>query len=367
MFLKRRIDSSDVSVVVQGSISDYTRHCLNSIRKFLPRSEIILSTWTNSNVSGLSYDVLVQNIDPKATIFSAYNKYNNLNRILVSSRAGVNAATRKYTLLLRNDLVLKNDNILKIKDVFTKRDKTCSLFHNRIFAYEIFSIKSEIANGYLQKSIFHISDWCRFGLTEDLRELFNIPNVKEPEFSQYMKCHKVDRSTDIFTSRTWKMSPEQYIISENAKKVFHKLKVHSYLDTRPEVLEASEKFIINNFIVKSIPEWGIKIMKDDYKNKRIFSFDYCLEGAYLGKNQFIDYKKYIDPKFVLPFKYTYKDVLKIEKDSVHFRKHLHSAYFPVRTILRYIGEILSVVFYTVKIVLKSIYYGTKCIIRRITK
>ena len=40
------IDKKDISVVVQGAIDkEWTPLCLKSIRKYLPESEIILSTW----------------------------------------------------------------------------------------------------------------------------------------------------------------------------------------------------------------------------------------------------------------------------------------------------------------------------------
>ncbi|TXJ44182.1 hypothetical protein EPJ70_08075 [Brachyspira aalborgi] len=61
------IDTKDISVVVQGAIDKgYTPLCLKSIRKYLPESEIILSTWEGSDVENLDYDVLVLNKDHEA-------------------------------------------------------------------------------------------------------------------------------------------------------------------------------------------------------------------------------------------------------------------------------------------------------------
>lgn len=48
------IDSADISVVVQGPVNyEQTKECLKSIRKFLPKSEIILSTWVHKFFSWL--------------------------------------------------------------------------------------------------------------------------------------------------------------------------------------------------------------------------------------------------------------------------------------------------------------------------
>lgn len=61
------IDTKDISVVVQGAIDKgYTPLCLKSIRKYLSESEIILSTWEESDVENLGYDVLVLNKDHEA-------------------------------------------------------------------------------------------------------------------------------------------------------------------------------------------------------------------------------------------------------------------------------------------------------------
>ena len=47
------INSKDISVVVQGAIDkENTPKCLESIRKYLPDAEIILSTWEGSEVEG---------------------------------------------------------------------------------------------------------------------------------------------------------------------------------------------------------------------------------------------------------------------------------------------------------------------------
>ena len=57
------INSIDISVVVQGAIDkENTPKCLKSIREFLPNAKIILSTWKNSNVENLDYDMLVEKI-----------------------------------------------------------------------------------------------------------------------------------------------------------------------------------------------------------------------------------------------------------------------------------------------------------------
>ena len=92
-----KIKSQDISVVVQGNVDKVTVDTLQSVRRFLPKAEIILSTWKAAAYEGLDYDKLVLSKDPGAVTFDIrLNKLNNINRIIVSSKAGVRHAKRKY-------------------------------------------------------------------------------------------------------------------------------------------------------------------------------------------------------------------------------------------------------------------------------
>jgi len=293
------IDSKELSVVVQGAVNDDTIKLLKSIRKFLPKSEVILSTWKGSNIDkfGGLYDILVLSDDPGAVVFDDLeNKTNSLNRILISSQNGIARASRKYILRLRSDLVLKNNNVLKLIDDFNIRNKDYSLFKQRILAYENFSIKYGMKNKIKQIMLFHISDWCYLGLKEDLEELFNISLVAEPEFSRYFDTH-IKKCSDIFPERQWKMSPEQYFTSSNAKKVCKELSFRDYLDVNDENVNISETFIINNFRVFSPKEWGIVSLKKQYKHVNMICrtpFSY-----YSRFEQLKDYKKFCHPNIVI--------------------------------------------------------------------
>lgn len=288
------MEFSQISVVVQGALSQETIEVLTSIRKHLPQAEIIISTWEGTDVNAIAglYDQLVLSKDPGAIIFDDKDKKtNSINRILVSSQNGINAATRKYVLRLRSDLELKNSNVLKLIDNFGVRNPASALFKQRIFAYEVFSIKYDVKKETKQKMLFHISDWCYLGLKEDLQTLFDVPVVKEPDFSRYFDTHKKP-TDDIHTTKFWKMSPEQYITSMNAKKVFKDFNFEHYLDVTDENIRISEDFIINNFRVFSQKEWGISSLKLRYKYVKMFVHS---PNLYYSKNEsLIDYKKYCD-------------------------------------------------------------------------
>lgn len=344
--MKNRINSIDISVIIQGSCMPIvTFRSLKSIRKFLPNAEIILSAWENSDVSELEglYDKLILNKDPGAIIYEdAKNIYNNINRLLVSSQSGVKIATRKYVLKLRSDLVLKNNNILKLVDNFNVRNSKKSLFKNRIFAYELFSIKYNERNKTLQKMLFHISDWCYLGLKEDIQELFEVPLVAEPEFSRYFDTHK-KTTNDIFPYRFWKMSPEQYITSENARKIIKDLNFENYLDTSDENTKISEDFIINNFVVFSAKEYGVASLKEQYKDTKMFiqsPFTY-----YSKLEQWKDYKKYCDNSVKIP---QVEFVQNLYRKKYYHSLKKHFLLFVYSRPLRKFVELASIIYYLFK-------------------
>ena len=63
-----RINSEDLSFVVQGPVSEHTNLALKSIRENFPKSEIILSTWEGSNINGLDLVQYIRNKDLNAPV-----------------------------------------------------------------------------------------------------------------------------------------------------------------------------------------------------------------------------------------------------------------------------------------------------------
>ena len=133
----------DMSVTLQGSVDQTdTPKCINSIRKWLPGAEIILSTWEGSDISGLDYDILVLNKDPGAVLMKEHlpkKKYLNVDRQIVSTQNGLKKATRKYALKIRSDLVLTTDNFLKYFDEYQARGENYNLFERKILVPMIFT------------------------------------------------------------------------------------------------------------------------------------------------------------------------------------------------------------------------------------
>ncbi len=296
----KTIKASDISVVVQGAIDkENTPKCLASIRKHLPESEIILSTWEGSDIEGLNYDKIIFNKDPGGANCSRDGKgINNCNREIVSTFEGLKQAERPYTLKIRSDIIFLNNNILKIKFRNLKRNNKYKFLTDRLLVCSVYSRVYGIHNITGEKTpiLFHPSDWLYFGLSQDLYALFDIPLTNEPEFSLWFKDRPQNRNgyTDVHSYRLWKFAPEAYIWTEYLRKN-HKINIEDKLDITQENIVHSGYSLVNNFYMADQCQLGIKLAKYNIVQPRMEKRD--RDGLYTNIHWQKEYKKLCDKNY----------------------------------------------------------------------
>lgn len=245
-FHRTKIKSREISVVVQGAINpDYIHNTLHSIRKFLPKAEIILSTWEGTDVSNMDFDILVLNKDPGAEIFTPDGKRQNQNRQILSTQNGIKKATRKYVLKLRSDMRIEGTKFLSYFGKYVKRNQKCRILKERILINSLYTRNSIWikANGVHQPYLFHPSDWMMFGLREDLLNVWDIPLAPEPETSQYFVTHpNLPHAGGCLT----RWHAEQYIWLSFLKKNGVKVDYDNYWVHNQYFQNLSELSIVNN-------------------------------------------------------------------------------------------------------------------------
>ncbi len=261
-----KIDSKDISIIVQGPIvgktsdrlsKQYTRKCLQSIRKIFTQSEIILSTWENSSTENLEYDILLENKDPGQIPFGNPN----VNRQILGVKEGLKKATRKYVIKTRTDIEFKHSDFLNYFDKFSHHCEDFNILEKRVIITNYFARdpKKKI------KLYFHPSDMFMFGLKGDIENIWNIPLVSAAELCEFTK---EITNTDLrrFKYGIYKYVPEQYIWISFLKK-HSEIKFENYLDIKSSTLEESEKSIVNNLIIVDWKKAGLKIHKFYFDNK----------------------------------------------------------------------------------------------------
>ncbi len=126
-------DDADLSFVIQGPVQaapdrpqaeGITAQCLASVRKFFPRSRIILSSWEGQHVAGLDFDELVLSPDPGPVILRGPEGplwKENLNRQLVSTRNGLRQVKTRRDCKLRSDMRLLGRDFAEIDQKYPLR------------------------------------------------------------------------------------------------------------------------------------------------------------------------------------------------------------------------------------------------------
>ena len=231
------VNFEDISVVVQGSIKDsLTQACLLSIRRHLPQSEIILSTWEGSVTDGFDYDILILSKDPGFFLCGDFlgAAQNNINRQIKTTLCGLQKSTRRYVLKLRSDFILTGCNFLNFYGKFPFADIDYKIFSYKIMSCVFFARNSRFPDTFL----FHPSDIAFFGLRTDLLNLFDIRSMEKEEeaylrIEQYEYCRYV---------------PEQHIWINCLRKNGKEIGFEHQKDISEKAIEDTEKYAVSNFV-----------------------------------------------------------------------------------------------------------------------
>lgn len=335
------IDSKDISVVVQGAIDKKnTLKCLKSIRKFLPEAEIILSTWENSDVEGLDYDILVLNQDPGFEICDYICKTkNNVNRQIISTLNGLKSSNRKYTMKLRSDMIITSTSFLKCFSKYDDfRNPKCKIFKNRIIINNLYC-----ANPIMTHFPFHISDWTQFGLREDLLNLWDIPLY--PKDDNVYFSNKLKPDNDTVPTWLFKYIPEQFIAIKCLEKNNININCAYYCDNTDENISLTELFFANNFVILNYEKFGIKFLKyNPYIHGTQFQMSY--------RRWLSLYIKYCNNKYKPSFIDSLILNSNIDLEISKLIKHINNFKCSINIFNKIISNFFSICYYSMKILFK---------------
>jgi hypothetical protein len=261
------LSDREISVVVQGPVvgkagdpegARITLRSLASVRKQWPNAELILSTWKGSDVSGLPFDVLVENDDPGALpVDVAKGVPNNVNRQLLTTQAGLRASTRRYVLKMRSDMEMRHSGLTKYLNGFTARSDW-SFVHNRVVASTVYAR----IPGLVWHLPYHPGDWFFFGEKRDVLEIWDIPLARAADVSMGMPDLPGGPNLQGMLDML-RCAPEQYIWLSFLRK-HREVKVHSHWDRTPESIAGTEKSFAANLVLISPAAAGFASLK--YQN-----------------------------------------------------------------------------------------------------
>lgn len=293
------IDFNDISVIVSGPVlGTWTKMCCESVRKMLPGSEIIVSTWDRAECEKLDYDVLVISKDP------GHNE-GNVNRQIISRISGIKKATRKYCLAIRSESEICKLDFMEYFGKYELHGSEFKFLNNRVVI--------PAATPARRGELFHMGDWYYFGRKNDMIKLWDLPLMDD-------KLYNNDKDDILF-------NPHRYLIVAFIRK-YYPLEFYKLKDITEENRIIYEKVIAENFVITGFYEYGIFSLKypsDGSFSNRLFhrDVDYTfnewkeLYNKYCGGNELIckTFEEQLMIKICAPFKKSFiaKAVRKIKR------------------------------------------------------
>lgn len=279
--MKNMINSSEITVIIKGLIvgkkSDnhldkYTYRSIESVRKFLPNSKIILSTWEGSDVSELKPDKIIFNKDPGRFYMIDNNgnkKFVTVNNQIITSQKGLAEVETKYSLIVRSDVALIGTGFLKYFEKYNK-NKCNGYLSKKIVVLPTYSPRRVF------KFLFNTCDWVYFGLTNDLNDIFSIPLISEDKLN--------GKKIDGYYQLSENLEAEQYVWTSFLKK-YENINLVNINYFSEELNDKSEESYAKNTIMISAKRFGISCFK--MPNSGYGAIPFLSQGLYT----FSEYKK----------------------------------------------------------------------------
>jgi hypothetical protein len=171
---------ADITFVVQGPVHrkfghDGTSEVLISIRRWYPNSRIVLSTFTTTEsqlLLDLDYDELVLSEDP-GDLTPPGHKRLNINRQIITSRAGLRATDTSFAIKTRTDLIFTGRELIESFSTWGG--------DNRILVTNFTTRDPDLG----VRIPFWICDFLYMGRTVDLRFLFDVELFSHGDFNYF--------------------------------------------------------------------------------------------------------------------------------------------------------------------------------------
>lgn len=285
----KEIKEEDITFVCTGKIFTKgiftTKKSLQSVRKYFPKSKIILSTWEGEDLSSVQglYNEIVVNPLMRPTYWAhlescPWKALNTYDLQQYSVHKGLKACKTKYAVRFRTDFILRNRNFfkeyLRFNKIFNKYEADCQIFEERVLIHETLTINPHIGDlGFTQ----HPADVFHFGLTSDLLKLWDGGVMPRSVYNYFNEGHQ-EPNPCFFASQ---YIIEQYLWVALLERCGKTAGVPDYyLAKNSELIELTDRFFISNFIILDEKLLGIssKFDKIQYSQKyRFFSLRHFCE------------------------------------------------------------------------------------------
>jgi len=153
---------------------------------------------------GMAEDAL-----PLPPIKSDSPKLNNMNLQIAAARRGLELASGKYVLRIRNDLFFQNRNFLHQYEASSLQPRLdAAVFKSRVLISWMFTL-----NPYtIERLPLHFSDWFHFGLTEDVRRIWKSPYISLKDATHFATAKHPRGSSNAERLFNTRIAVEQHLM-----------------------------------------------------------------------------------------------------------------------------------------------------------
>ena len=168
--MRLNYNGSNLSIVIQGPITSVTTELVKKIKKELPQSEVIISTWKDQEIKFCSNDKLkILKLTDPGGYFSNKKEHLNVNRQILSTFEGVKISNKEYVFKIRSDILVNFNKVLKLYNNYNNSD------NNKYFIEKVLILNLTSVNPRKRKRLFSFNDWIYVGCRKDLLTLFKCP------------------------------------------------------------------------------------------------------------------------------------------------------------------------------------------------
>ncbi len=249
------IPDHEITFLIQGPEHFAIKKSIENIKNIFPASKIILSSTSDYKEIYPASDLTIVSEDPGAIPFSTYknSRLNNTNRQIVSTHEGLKYVSTRLVFKLRSDFILQGNHFLRYFGKYPKFLDNYQIFSNKILACSFFSRNPESYHPFP----FHISDLVFFGLTLDIKKLYDVPLMNEQD-------QRFILDKDIIRNR---FHPEQHILLNCLKKSNFNYHCNYYNFTTQENIIETERIFASNFILLNFEQFSLLPTKDTFNQK----------------------------------------------------------------------------------------------------
>ena len=252
------MESDQLAVIVQGPCVPATLATLAGVRLYLPGARIVLSTWEGADTSVLGLDPSVDDIvlsaDPGS--FSCTSDQDvpgppiNINRMIVSTLAGLRRAERPWTIKIRTDAVVEHAGVLRLMKELPAATGEWALFTRLVGVSSVYTrnpFKTPAGS-------FHPADTVQFGRTDDLLLLWDVPPMPESDAMYF---------SDPSTRPAWCVTSQRYFSEQwvflNALRTRYEIDFEHRAVFTADLMQVSNRALAQNFFVAEPWQIGIRV------------------------------------------------------------------------------------------------------------